>query len=118
MIEMRKRQLRAEGAIDSSAVLTVTFQRKTDPNDPLNQLIDDPEDDIPINEELMVERQFLASLTAEDKQLLIKHFANEKKEKKRIKKEKKKQKKGEKKNHKKRKIKTEPMDKIEIKTEK
>ncbi len=104
MIEMRKRQLRQEGAIDASAVLTVTFQRKVDPNDPNNQLIDDPEDDVPLDEDELVEKQFLASLSAEDKKLLIKHFETEKKQKK---KQKKAEKKEKKKSKKRQKIKTE-----------
>lgn len=77
--------------------MTVTFQRKTDPNDPNNMLIDDPADHAPIDEDALVERQFLAGLSAEDKQLLIKHFEMEKKQKKKQKKEEKKAKKREKK---------------------
>jgi hypothetical protein len=112
LIELRKRQLRAEGAIDASAVLTVTFQRAVDPNDPNNQLLEDPPDEprpaAGEDEELRVEKQFLASLSAEDKALLVRHFAGEQREKKRQKKERKKEKKRDKRDRKERKrVKTE-----------
>ncbi len=98
LIELRKRQLRREGAIDAGAVLNVTFQRHVDLDDPNNQLLDVPEHELPDaeEEELRAERKFLATLSTEDRAMLVRHFAGEVKEKKRIKKEHKKQKKEQK----------------------
>jgi hypothetical protein len=88
---VRKKQLRAEGAIDSS-ILKVTFQRTVDLNDPNNQMLSESSED-----ELGVERAFLAGLSAEDKALLVAHFTQEEKKKKKKKKKAKKEKKKERK---------------------
>ena len=95
LIELRKRQLRAEGAIEAG--LSVTFQRAVDPDDPNNRLLEEPQGEAAEREELRLERQFLAGLSAEDKALLVRHFASESREKKRLKKDKKKERKREKK---------------------
>lgn len=94
LLNLRKKQLLEEGSIDPTGVLSVTFQRQVDPNDPNNQLLYAEEDDVV--DELDVERKFLASLSEKEKEMLIKHFKRqskkEKKEKKKEKKEKKKRK--------------------------
>lgn len=77
--------------------LAVTFQRQVDPNDPNNQLLEDEEDDNVLqmgdlhNDDLQVEKEFLASLTEEQRTMLIKHFTRDtdKKHKKKHKKKKK-----------------------------
>ena len=93
LIERRKRELREEGAVEAGGMLNVTFQRQVDPNDPNNHLLEEPAGEA---DDLEIEKQFLASLTPEDKALLIKHFANERDEQKKEKKRKKKIKKEEK----------------------
>ena len=90
LIAHRRRQLREAGGIDG-AQLQVTFQRPIDPTDPNNEILEMSDEPI---DELAVERQFLAGLSADDRQLLIAHFSQQsksaKKQKKRDKKAKKK----------------------------
>lgn len=96
-LERRKRELLQEGAVDGGHIVH-TFYRQVDPNDPNNQMLDMSDGGQDEDDGLRVEREFLASLSAEDREMLIRHFKRQhKKERKKEKKDKKKEKKEKKK---------------------